>query len=365
MLRSVERSALPGIGDRVPTADLLAAYAAGLPADEIVHVPSILFSTPGRTVLRARPAVQDCDEALLPTVAVVIPTRDRIDLLAPCIASLKGRTDYPADRLDVIIIDNGSVEAQTQAFLAEHAGRGWFRTIRHDGAFNYAELNNRAVGVCSTEIIVFVNNDVDFIEPGWLRRIVCQAGKADVGAVGIKLICDDMTVQHEGLLVGVSGPACHAFLGLGADDPGYHGLATTDHEVSAVTGAVLAMRRDLFVAMGGFDKRLAVTYNDVVLCLDAGRRGLRNIVLNSVSALHRESLSRGVDVTSEKHARSRSEFAIARAGRKSLFAEDPFYSPNLSREEPYRLAFPPRDVRMSSRCPDGENPVRPVSTRPF
>jgi GT2 family glycosyltransferase len=328
----------------VPPDEALVRLAETLPSGSVRHLPRVLSVTTGAAT-PARPVAAPPLPDPLPRVSVLIPTRDRWSLLGPCLASLH-ETDWPAERLEIIVIDNGSSEPETLAQLALAADSGRIRVLRDDRPFNFARLNNLAAGQATGELLVFLNNDTVALTPDWLRRMAAWAMQPDVGAVGPKLLYPDGRVQHGGMILGIAGRADHAHISLPASAPGYAGLAGLVHEVSAVTGACLALRRDAFNAVGGFDETFAVAFNDVVLCADLLAAGYRNLYLPQALFRHHESPSRGRTRTPEDAAREQAEADAARLRHAALFAEDPYYSPSLSDVSPYALADPPRPRRL-------------------
>lgn len=290
-------------------------------------------------------AVATAPAADAPSVTIIVPTRDKVELLRPCLESVAARTDYPADRLEIVVVDNGSTEAATLNYLRAEAKAGRIRLMRDRRPFNYAQLNNAAARTAKGDILVFLNNDTVVNDPNWLRELVRFAAQPDTGAVGCKLVYPDHTVQHGGVVLGINGVAAHAHVGVEENDPGYHGLASTTHEISAVTGACLAMRRTVFEEIGGFDETLAVAFNDVLLCLDALSHGYRNLYVGAPLLEHHESKSRGTDDTPRKRALFRREALYTRQRHSRLMRDDPYYSPNLSFDTVHGLAVPPRAPR--------------------
>ena len=224
----------------------------------------------------------------------------------------------------------------------EAVERGAIRLLRDAETFNYSRLNNLGVSHSKGDVLVFLNNDTTVDEPRWLEFLVSQAMQEDVGAVGAKLLYPDRTVQFAGTIVGLYGVADHAHVGLREDDGGYCGVANVTREVAALTGACLALRRKIFEEVGGFDTALAVGCSDVLLCAELTARGYRNLCLGKPLLIHHESKTRGRDDTQEKKERALEEGRYLRSRYKRLFQNDPYYSPNLSYDRPYDIAFPPR-----------------------
>lgn len=333
----------------------LTAQEIALSIDQraITHVPHVTFHD---AIPTFNPLSIDLPKLpdSLPIVSVLIPTRDGWHLLGPCLESLR-KTDWPKDKLEVIVIDNGSVDPMTidGMSLAEREGR--IRILRDPREFNYARLNNVAARACRGELLVLLNNDTEIIDPAWLKKMAAYALLPDVGAVGPKLLYGDGTVQHAGVVLGIQGVAAHAHLFLGPDEGGYRGLANATHEVAAVTGACLMVSKAAFDEVGGLREELRVAFNDVVFCLDLLARGRRNIYFAEALVTHHESKTRGYDDKPEKVKLLRKEARIAWSLHRDRLWRDPYYSPNLSMESTYKLAFAPRrrpvwsDLRASHR----------------
>jgi GT2 family glycosyltransferase len=314
--------------------------------NKFIHVPTILFDTlsPRRCDCVQPPVLPDLGNQV-PSVSIIVPTRDQRHLLEECISSISDLTDYPRDKWEIIVVDNGSVEPDALQYMVTTESAGLMRRIRSSDTFNFARLNNIAAISAKNDILLFLNNDTVVIDKMWLRRLVSFAVQKDVGAVGAKLLYPDRHVQHGGVVLGIQGVAAHCHVGLPEREGGYANLNNLTREVSAVTGACLAIRREVFFQIGGFDPELAVAFNDTVLCLNCVRNGYRNIVLAEPLLIHHESKTRGYDDSPEKIALFRKEARIARHRNNSLFKDDPLYNPNLSLECTYELAFPPRRIK--------------------
>lgn len=342
---------LPGIiagrsgGAPAALRSALDALLATIADAEVAHVPLLLCHRAtqfGRAALPHMPVAAVPAGEPLPAASIIIPTRDGIEWLATCLSSIHGQTIYPAGQLEVIVVDNGSVDPAMLAYLELAQASGQARVLHDPQPFNFARLNNRAARAAQGQILVFVNNDTKVDDAFWLQRLALAALQADVGAVGGKLLYADRTVQHAGVVLGLGAVAGHCFVGLAEDDGGYHGLACTTREVAAVTGACLAIRRQVFERIGGFREELAVAFNDVALCLDALALGYRNLCIGQPLLLHFESQSRGMDDTPEKKAVYAREAALMRRIYGARLERDPYYNPNLSLVEGYALAVPPR-----------------------
>ena len=309
----------------------------------VANIPFVLYHDARASGPRRLPVDEVfLPEKELPSVSIIIPTKDKLDLLEPCIASVESRTSYPRSKLEIVVVDNDSEDADTHLYLREAAERGAIRLVHDPAPFNYARLNNLGVQQASGEVLVFLNNDTLVDDPRWLRILVGQAMQKDVGAVGAKLLYPDRTVQFGGTVLGLQGVAGHAHVGLREDEGGYCGVANVTREVGAVTGACLAIQRKIFQEVGGFDTTLAVGCNDVLFCADLLARGYRNVCVGTPLFIHFELQSRGLDDTPEKVERAVEEGRYSRTRHKRFFQNDPYYSPNLSYERAYDIAFPPR-----------------------
>ena len=277
-----------------------------------------------------------------PLVSIVIPTRDRLALLRQCVDSLIAKTAYP--NCEIIILDNESREAETLDYLRSLQDDGRASVIRVEGEFNFSKLNNVGVAQARGEFVALLNNDLEVMDGGWLREMVSQAARPEIGAVGARLWYPDGTMQHGGVILGVGGVATHAHVGLRRQH-GYFARAHLAQNFSAVTGACLVTRREVYQQLGGLDEtNLAVAFNDVDFCLRVAEAGLRVIWTPHAELRHHESASRGLEDTGAKQRRFLAEVAFMQKKWGYILEADPFYNPNLSIEsnKQFKLAFPPR-----------------------
>lgn len=230
-----------------------------------------------------------------PLVSVVVPFRDGADLLRRCVASLHRTAGY--ERWEAVLVDNASWEPETRALVQRLATDERCRIVSDERPFNWSAINNGAVRHSAGDLLLFLNSDVEGRRHGWLEAMVEHAQRPEVGAVGARLVYPDGRVQHAGVTLGLGGfVAWHPFLGLPPDDPGYLGLAVSTRNVSAVTGACLLVRREVFDEVGGFDEDLAVCFNDVDFCLRLRRRGYEIVYTPFAELVHHESVGRGAGV---------------------------------------------------------------------
>ncbi|TVV72100.1 glycosyltransferase family 2 protein [Sphingomonas solaris] len=277
-----------------------------------------------------------------PRVSLIVPTRDRLDLLRVCIDGFLDETDYPD--LEILIADNDSDEPETKAYLARVAADPRVRVIPCPGPFNYSAINNLAARHATGALIGLMNNDLKVIAPDWLALMAAHAVRPDVGMVGAKLLYGDDTIQHAGVVLGV-GIASHLYKSFPRDAGGRQGRLRVRQDLSAVTAACLLMRRDVWDEVGGLDEEFPVAYNDVDLCLKVRAAGYRVLFAPEVLLYHLESQSRGKDVPAEKRERLDRDKARMQARWGGQLKQDPFHSPNLAiTHVDARLAFPSRAV---------------------
>lgn len=297
------------------------------------HIPLVLHhrrSRPAPKVPVAAPALPISDLAIsdiLPHVSIVIPTRDHAALLRTCMAGLAA-TRYPS--FDVTIIDNGSQELESLAYL-DALGDAGVRIVRDPAPFNYAAMHNRVVGSLRGPLICFLNNDIEVLQPDWLERMVAPALRPGVGAVGARLLYPDGSIQHAGIVTGIGGGAAHAHRFLPPDEAGYFARAYLPQFVSAVTAACLVLDKKKFEAVGGFDAdNFAVAFNDVDLCLKLTARGWKSFYEPRAVLVHHESKSRGLDHAPAKRLRFAGELAALKRIWNTDLKIDPYHHPELS-----------------------------------
>ncbi|WP_091942766.1 glycosyltransferase [Methylorubrum salsuginis] len=263
-----------------------------------------------------------------PLVTVVIPSRDRPDLITRVTGDILGRTDYPA--IELVIVDNGSTDPAVLALYERLRGDGRVRIEAFPQPFNFAAMVNRGAAVARGDILVLLNNDVAVLRPDWLDALVAEAVRPEVGAVGAKLLYGDGRLQHAGVVVGLGGEAGHILRRRPADTPGHLCRLGVAHEVSAVTAACLAVGAEKYRAVGGFDAAtFAVDFNDVDFCLRLGAAGWKTVWTPHAVLSHLESVSRGRPSGAARRLFEREASAFAERWR-DIIRHDPFYHPALS-----------------------------------
>lgn len=288
-----------------------------------------------------------------PKVSIVIPTRDRADLLKPCVESIfRSQESYPLP-FEIVVMDNDSCEPETTAVF-EQVIRNSGRVIASPGPFNWSAINNRAAAEATGDILLFLNNDTRVLSSDWVRELASIASRPEVGAVGARLLYEDGTIQHAGVVLG--GRAVHEATGQRPADGGYLGRTALQRNVSAVTGACLATRRQLFLDLGGFDElNLKVAFNDVDYCLKVRAAGLSVIYTPFATLYHLESKSRGLDDDFSKRLRTQNEVRVMRSRWGAAMEHDPFYNTRFNRTGlPFTRLRPPQIIAAAADLADDE-----------
>lgn len=355
--------------------DLVLRVMSSVPAAHIAHIPKVLYHwrmVEGSTALDSGAksyateaglrAVQDYlrrsglnAEAVhdmrtnfyrvryalpkvLPKVSVIIPTRDGLQVLKPCIQSVLATAEYPL--LELVIVDNGSAEPETLVYLQQMMSGDCtqlsglpvsVRIVPDSGDFNFSRLINKGAEHATGDVLLLLNNDTEAVQQGWLQEMLQHVCRQDIGCVGAKLLYPDMTIQHAGVILGLGGYAAHSHRGSNRYEAGYFVRAQVVQNMSAVTAACLMVRRDVFTEVNGFSESYAVAYNDVDFCLKVLSAGYRNLYTPFAELIHYESKTRGEDTSPEKQSRLDTEKLLLLQGWQELLARDPYYNPNLTR----------------------------------
>ncbi len=276
-----------------------------------------------------------------PLVTLIIPTKDRVDLLQMSVGSILEKTSY--EPFEIIIVDNRSEKNETRKYLESLSKDRRIRVLKYDASFNFSAINNFAARHARGSIIGLINNDIEVIHEDWLSEMVSHAIRPGVGAVGAKLYYPNDTIQHAGVILGFDGVAGHAYRGKDAKFPGQVGRAFLTQNLSAITAACLIVRKEIFDQVSGLDESLQVAFNDIDFCLRIRAAGFRNLWTPFAQLYHHESLSRGYEDTPEKQARFQNEIALMKNRWADELDHDPAYNPNLSlKGNAFDLAYPPR-----------------------
>ena len=279
-------------------------------------------------------------------ISVIIPNKDHIRDLDLCIRSMIQRSEHRD--LEFIIVENNSTEPETFSYYEKIEGNpGYFledlegeqpdisritlHVIRWEREFNYSAINNFGVESATGEYLLFLNNDVELLAPETLTDMLGYAERPDVGIVGARLLYEDDTVQHGGIVVGFGGIAGGCFIGLHEKENSYMHRMMCAQDYSAVTAACMMTKREVFRRAGGFTEDLAVAFNDVDFCMKVRALGLLCVYDPYAVLHHYESKSRGLEDTPEKVKRFNGEIAVfASRWPEILQKGDPYYNPNLT-----------------------------------
>ena len=264
-----------------------------------------------------------------PLVSVIIPNKDEKETLKACIDSIREKTEYP--NYEIIIVENNSTTDEIFQYYKELSQDSRIRLLRWKKEFNYSAINNYGVRHANGEYLLFLNNDVTVITPGWIKELLGVCQRPEVGAAGVKLIYPDNTIQHAGCVIGLGGIAGHMFVDMPANRTGYLHKASILQDMSAVTAACMMMKRTAFEEAGGFTEKLSVAFNDVDLCLKV-RKNHKLIVYDPyVQLYHMESKTRGAEDNKEKVRRFQEEIQYMRCQWIDILKKgDPYYNKNLS-----------------------------------
>ena len=276
-----------------------------------------------------------------PRVTLIIPTRNRLNVLQPCVESLLAKTSYA--NFEVLIVDNDSDDSDTLNYLGELRTRERVRVVSFPGEFNFSAINNFGVSQTDAPVVGLLNNDLEVIHGDWLDEMVSHALRPEIGCVGAKLYYPDDKIQHAGVILGIGGVAAHAWQTHPRGHAGQAHRNFLQQNLSAVTAACLVIRREVFLKAGGLDEKLRVAFNDVDFCLKVRAAGYRNLWTPYAELYHHESASRGKEDTLEKRDRFRGEVEVVTERWGDALVNDPAYNPNLTLTiNDFTLAVPPR-----------------------
>lgn len=347
--------------------DLLLRCLPHVQANQIVHIPRVLYhwrTIEGSTALASgeksyttdagikalrdyfanqQPGVE-VDAGLVPNtcrvrypipepaplVSLLIPTRDRRSLTETAVRSILEKSTYT--NFEILILDNGSVEADTLEFFRQiQLEDSRVKVLAYDFPFNYSAINNFGARHAKGSIIGLVNNDVEVINADWLTEMVSQCLRPEIGCVGAKLYYSNDTVQHGGVILGIGGVGGHSHKHFPRHHPGYFSRLLLTQSLSAVTAACLLIRKEIFDLVSGLDeKNLKVAFNDVDFCLKVRAAGYRNLWTPYAELYHYESISRGAEDSPEKIARFAQEVNFMKCKWGKQLEVDPYYNQNLT-----------------------------------
>lgn len=265
-----------------------------------------------------------------PLVSVVIPNKDHHKDLDLCMRSIIERATYK--NLEFVVVENNSTEQETFDYyrrIQEEFPQ--VHVVTWEREFNYSAINNFGATFAKGEYLLFLNNDTEIIEPRMIDEMLGFCQREDVGIAGARLLYQDDTIQHAGVVVGFGGIAGHTFIGLHEAENSYFHRAMCAQDYSAVTAACMMTKAAIFREVGGFTEELAVAFNDIDYCMKVREAGKLVVYAPYAKLYHYESKSRGLEDTPEKVARFNREIAIfARRWPEILEDGDPYYNPNLT-----------------------------------
>jgi len=282
-----------------------------------------------------------------PKISIVIANKDHVEDLRRCISSIREKSTY--ENYEIVVVENNSETEEIFAYYKEltndkfdksmkhgdvvSSDDGVIKIVKYEGEFNYSAINNLGVEKTDGEYILLLNNDTQVITVNWMEELLMYAQREDVGAVGGKLFYGNKTIQHAGVVIGLGAhrTAGHTHYGQSRENLGYMGRLCYTQNVTAVTGACLMVKKELFEKVGGLDTGFAVSLNDVDFCLKLRKEGYLNVFTPFAELYHFESISRGLDDAGEKAQRYNKESEVFRDKWKEELAKgDPYYNPNFS-----------------------------------
>lgn len=294
----------------------------------------------GNNGIHSDGGMENAVEVHTPLVSVIIPNYEHVEDLRRCVESLLYIDSYK--NIEIIIVENNSKSEEIFSYYDELSREhsDIVRVVKWEGKFNYSAINNYGVGFAKGELILLLNNDTKLIEPESIGSMVKYAQRQNTGAVGACLIYEDKTIQHAGVIVGI-GPdrtAVHPNSGVPLIEEGYRHSIHHVQNYSAVTGACLMVKKELYKKLHGLDEEFAVAYNDVDFCLRLRQMGLLNVYVPQALFFHYESKSRGYDDKGERHERFLHESAMFRGRWQHIIDDgDPYYNVNLSKNVPWKI----------------------------
>ncbi|WP_418610340.1 glycosyltransferase family 2 protein [Gluconobacter cerinus] len=311
-----------------------------LSSDTVAHLPICLSHMPASVPKNLLPPRSEKKFSFYSNniknqrrITAVIPTTFKGGYFSELIHSLYNTTCNFHHLLDIIVVSCDEFSQDHEDLLQNI--KLPYKILYHQHDFNYATVNNLASSQSESEILLFLNDDIEFHDSNWLPDMLTLLERANTGAVGALLLYPDNTIQHAGCLVGMNGGVGHIGVGLTKNTDAGHGVITAQREVSAVTGACMAIKKDVFFQAGKFDENLPLSFNDIALCLNLCEQGYTNYLTTRSHITHHESRSRGRDDTPYKYQSNRDYFLYARSTYPRLREVDPYYNLNLSLSQPY------------------------------
>jgi GT2 family glycosyltransferase len=269
---------------------------------------------------------------LLPElVSIIIPFKDKPELLNTCVNSILSKTEYP--EYEILLVNNNSEEPATLNLISQLCqAHSNIHHLSFEGPFNFSKINNWAVRQSKGKHVLLLNNDTEAIQNGWLTAMMEHIQRPEVGAVGAKLLYPDKTVQHAGVILKINGVAAHSHKHYPSESPGYFSRLNMIQNLSACTAACLLITKDVYKEVGGMDEEnLKIAFNDVDLCIKIRQKGYLIVYTPFAELFHHESKSRGMDTVPEKRKRFEQEIKFFQTKWRNILEQgDPYYNPNLT-----------------------------------
>jgi GT2 family glycosyltransferase len=255
-------------------------------------------------------------------VSIIIPTKDKVDYLRMCVDTIIKYTAYL--NFEILLVDNKSEDPETFAYYYSLSKDERVRVIDYPDEFNYSAANNLGASHATGDYLLFLNNDIEVLDPGWLGELVRWVERPEIGVVGTKLVYPDGTVQHAGVVLGMEGHASHVFWGAVDKQSGPFGSVDWYRNYMAVTGACMMIRREVFEEVGGFDEDYILAFSDVEICIRLIDKGYRVLYTPYARLRHYEGMSRG------NHIPPKDIFVGTEQLKWIVEEGDPYFNPNLS-----------------------------------
>lgn len=288
-----------------------------------------------------------------PKVSIIIPNKDHIDLLKTCINSIVKLTTYT--NYEIVIVENNSEKEETFEYYKKLVKNKNIKVLNYnentvldsygvqdvvvkntntEKEFNYSSLINFGVKNVDGEYVLQLNNDTKLLTGDWLETFIGYAQNKEIGAIGARLYFSDKSIQHAGIIIGIAGIAGNALVNLPYGKHAYFGREAATRNTSAVTGACLFSRRELYEEVGYMDEeKFKVAFNDVDFCLKLIEKGYRNLYNPYIELMHFESKTRGYEITEEQQERFNNEANnFKKKWKKFLDNGDPYYNKNFTRK---------------------------------
>lgn len=267
-----------------------------------------------------------------PKISIIIPTKDKYELISQCLKSIVQKTTYP--NYEIIIIDTGSTDPKVWQLYQQLSKN--IKVYKWKKEFNFSEVCNFGVTKATGSYFLFLNNDTEIISKNWIEGMLSLAQQKHIGAVSCKLLYPDNKIQHLGGLLGITGDpdeigiAGHAYRGTSNGFHHFDRLAIKNY--SFVTGACLLVSKQKFNQVKGFGPQFKIAFNDIDFCLKLYKQGYYNIVNPHISLYHKESATlKKPGEQGRSIAQWKNEIKLFLKRWNHLRENDPFSNPTISK----------------------------------